>query len=296
MAGYGDGFSARDRIFDEATDVRDGRSSFAAALFAVSLFLLLFALSVKQSTEPPQATHVLEAGIAVVTDVDRLLAEDLDPLRQLATNGDAPSYAIPGYPLDVVVTRDELLKLNNAQLRELILARSSALVYEDGLKAFDRTGDQSISRFSSQGLLNVAVGQVSEGTNDRASLGTFVLATTTALSSLFVVFSYAGWARMRALGFAAAAAAIPGVLVSLFAWWIAGRVGGSDPFVADLRTITRAMLTVPLRNYAVVGIAGVAVGLLGTVFAFADRRFPGAEEPDDVDADGYQQEYDADPG
>jgi hypothetical protein len=294
MAGYGDGFSARDRIFDEATDVHESRSSFAAVLFAVSLFLLLFALSVKQSTEPAGATPVLQSGIAVVTDIDRLLVEDLDPLRQLAANGDAPAYEIPGYPLDVLVTRDELLRLNNAQLRGLILVRSSALVYQDGLKAFDRTGDQSISRFSSQGMLNVAVGQVSQETNDRASLATFVLAATTALASLFVVFSYAGWARMRALGFAGAAGAIPGLLVFVFAWWIAGRIGGSDPFVADLRTITRAMLTVPLRNYAVVAGAGVLVGLAGPLFSLVDRRFGQNEPVDDPDAHGYEREYEPD--
>lgn len=293
MAGYRDGFSARDRIFDEATDVHEGRSSFAAVLFAASLFLLLFALSVKQSTEPAQATRVLRSGIAVVTDIDRLLAEDLDPLRQLATNGSAPSYEIPGYPLDVLVTRDELLKLDNAQLRDLILGRSSALVYQDGLKAFDRTGNQSISRFSSQGVLKVAVGEVSQGTNDRASFATFVLAATTALASLFVVFSYSGWARMRALGFAASAGAIPGFLVFAFSWWIAGHIGGSDPFVADLRTISRAMLTVPLRNYAVVAGAGVIVGLAGPAFAFADRRFGGGDA--DTELEDYPGEYGADP-
>lgn len=289
MAGYGDGLGARDRIFDEATNVHESRSSFAAVLFAVSLFLLLFALSVKQSTEPAQATHVLRSGIAVVTDIDRLLAEDLDPLRQLATNGSASSFELPGYPLDVLVTRDELLTLNNAQLRDLVLARSSALVYEDGLKAFDRTGDQSISRFSSQGVLKVAVGEVSQRTNDRASLATFVLAATTALASLFVVFSYGGWARMRALGLAAAAGAIPGLLVFAFAWWIAGHIGGSDPFVGDLRTISRAMLTVPLRNYAVVAAAGVVVGLAGPVFALADRRFGGGGEAE-ADLEAYSGE------
>src|SRR5205814_7701445 len=119
--------------------VRESRSSFAAVLFAVSLFLLLFALSVKQSTEPAKATRVLGTSIAVVTDIDRLLAEDLDPLRELARTADTPAYELPGFPLDVLVTRSELLSLDNAQLRALVLVRSSALVYQDGLKAFDRT-------------------------------------------------------------------------------------------------------------------------------------------------------------
>lgn len=262
----------RERIYGDATGPGDGRTSFAAALFAISIFLLVFALSARQATAPGPARNVLESGIAVVTEIDAVLAEDGTALRELARASNEQTFVIPGYPLDVALTRGEVLNLGNDELRQLILDRSSALVYTEGLDAFDRTGDQALGTFSSQRLLDIGVSRISRSTNDRASFFTFIFAAAAALSALFVVLSASGWGKVRTLGFAAAAGALPGVLLFGFAWFMAARIGGTDPFVEDLQHLVRAVLTVPLRNYLVVAIAGLLVGLSGPLLALGERR------------------------
>ncbi|MEO6398771.1 MAG: hypothetical protein ABIP13_09925, partial [Tepidiformaceae bacterium] len=121
-------------------------------------------------TAPRYASDLLQSGIAVTTDVDKVVAENHDSLRQLVEASNSPTFAIPDFPLDIVLTREEVTKSSDRQLRDLVLQRSAALVYADGFAAFDRTGNQQVSRFSSQGGLEFAVGQVSESTHSLANV------------------------------------------------------------------------------------------------------------------------------
>lgn len=266
-------------MYGEATS-GDGRRSLVGALFVVSLFLLILCLSARQVTEPSNATTMLESGIAVLTDIERLVDDEAPLLRERAEQSDDRVFALPGYPLAIAVDREEL-ELRDDELIDTVLARSAALVYVEGISAFDTTGDQSLDRLSSEGLLEFAVSQVSQTTHDRATLGTIVFTiATAALGALFVVTS-SGWGRLRGLGFATAAGALPGVIVFWFFSWAVGQLGGDDAFVADLREITRAGIRVPLQNFSVVFVAGAAMAASGMVLALVDRRLaPGAAEPD----------------
>ena len=174
--------SARERIYGHATSSRDGRQALLAAFLGLSVFLLVLALSTRQTTASGPAQRLISAGVAVTTDVDQLLADEREPIRQLAQNSSAQAIPVPGYPLEVFLTRDEALNATTPELRAVILQRSSALVYTQGLSAFDRTGHQSISRFSAQGMIDFAVGELSADTHSRASLGTAIFALTTALA------------------------------------------------------------------------------------------------------------------
>lgn len=261
----------QERVYGDATH-GDGRRSLLGALFAVSLFLLILSLSVRQVTAPSNAMVMLESGIAVLTDVDRLIEDEGPQLRLLAENSRDDVFELPGYPLDVAVDREEL-ELPDAELRDRVLSRSAALVYAEGIDAFDRTGEQRINRLSSEGLLEMAVAQVSETTYDRATLGTIVFGlTTAALGALFVASSH-GWGRMRGLGFATAAGALPGVFLFAFFSWAIGQLGGNDGFMEDIREITRWGARAPLRNFGIVFIAGATIAVAGMVLGFAEKRF-----------------------
>ena len=123
------------------TGTHGRRTLFTAALI-VSVFVLILSVSIRQATEPVAASNVIQAGVAVTTDIDRVLAGGADQLRLQAQAGTAESYSIPGYPLQVYLSRDEVLKLSTPELRALVLSRSAALVYRDGLGAIDHTGHQ----------------------------------------------------------------------------------------------------------------------------------------------------------
>lgn len=269
----------RERVFGEATS-GDGRRSLVGALFAVSLFLLILSLSARQVTAPSNATLMLESGIAVLTDIERLVEDEAPLLRERAAQPEDEVFAIPGYPLAVAVDRDEL-ELSDGELIDTVLARSAALVYVEGMSAFDTTGEQSLDRLSAEGLLEFAVSRVSQSTHDRASLGAAVFAVTTAALGILFLVTSTGWGRLRGLGFATAAGALPGLILFGFFSWVVGQLGGDDVFVADLREITRAGIRVPFRNFGIVFISGVAMAAAGMALSLAESRLmPIREEPE----------------
>lgn len=275
--------SARERIYGSATSGRDGRRALAGILLAVSVFFLVGAISFRQVTEPQYAQDVLKSGIAVTTDIDSIIAENHDALRQLVEASPTATFTIPDYPLDIVLTRDEITRSDDTQLRDLVLQRSAALVYAEGFAAFDRTGNQQVSRFSSQGGLEFAVGQVSEDSHASANLLAIVLVFATAVSACFLLLVGHGWGRLRSLGFAVLAGAIPGLIFTGLARLLADSAGGSDPFVADLRSIVRTTLNVPLRNYVVVVVLGALLTATGVLFGMLESRIggPAGDEVDD---------------
>ena len=279
-----EGHSNRDRIYGSATAGRDGRRALAGVLLAVSVFFLVGAISVRQVTEPRYAHDLLESGIAVTTDIDPVISENHEALRQLVQASPGSTFTIPDYPLDIVLSRDEITKTSDAQLRDLVLGRSASLVYAEGFAAFDRTGNQQVSRFSSQGGLEFAVSQVSEDTHSLATLLSIVLIVTTAASSCFLLLVGHGWGRLRALGFAVLGGAIPGLILAGGARLLADSAGGSDPFVADLRSIVRTTLNVPLRNYLVVVLLGVVLTAVAFFCGMLESRATG---PMDEEFDDY---------
>ena len=286
--------SARERFFHAHDDgVSHGRRTLSMAVLIVSVFVLIFSLSVRQVTAPAAASDVIQAGIAVTTDIDRTLAADAGGLRANAQSGAAGAYAIPGYPLKVFLSRDEILNSSTPQLRRIILERSAAIVYQQGLKALDRTGRQSLGRFSSQGLLDLTVGQLSRATYDRASFAAAIALLLVLISAVGLVLSSEGWGRMRRLGVAIALGAVPGLLLSGLAWSVAGLVGGGDAFETSLRDIARTVMTVPLRNYAVTLALGCVILAGGTLLArtapTALEAAQEAEEPAEEASEAYAE-------
>jgi hypothetical protein len=268
----GDYRDTHSRIYGHATNSHAARHAFLAIMLAVSVFFLILSLSARQATAPGTAQRVIQSGIASLTDIDRLIAEDGDALRLLAQNNDASTFTIPGYPLQVFLSRQEVTTLSNQQLRDLMLARSSAIVYTQGVDSFDRTGNQSISRFSSQGLLKSLVGELSESTHSKATIATIVFAVLVALCAVALLAVGNGWARLRTAGVATLLGALPGLALFGFAWFMADRIGGSDPFVEDVRSIARSVLTVPMRNFGVVVVLGAFIAAISVILGIASNR------------------------
>ena len=269
--------SVRDRVYGEATRFSEGRRSFVLVLLTICVFVFIVSLSCRQATAAGPARNVLESGIVTLTDLDQLITDEGPALRKLAAESEDGQVVIPGYPLDVVLTRAEVAESTDAELRTLILERSSALLYARGLGAFDRTGDQSIRRFSIQGILEVGVSQVSQSTHDRASLFAMISLLGCALCGAIVVASGSGWGRMRSLGLAAAAGAIPVAIMFFFLRLLVAQIGDDDPFVGGYRDITRAVLSVPLRNSMIVLVMGLAIVAASVILSRAERMTSGPQ-------------------
>lgn len=274
--------SVRTRIQDRVSaETGRGSRTLVTGVLALSTFLLLAALSLYQVTAPQRATSLLRQGIASATEVDLLLAQEGDTIRRFAESSKQQVIAVPGYPVTVALTRDEVLKSNNDQLANLLLDRSAALVYNDGLKAFDVTGSQSVSLFSAQGLLDLLVGRLSASTHGHARQASLFFAAVAALSAIVLSIQLQGFARLRVLGQAVLIGAVPGVLFSFGATFILDHLGSRDPFVSDIRSLVRSVIDVPARNYAVVAIGAAIVMASGIVLGLVSKRFGPAKSGDE---------------
>lgn len=268
----------RQRAFDDQHHGPDSRALFWV-LLCLSTFLLIAATSCAQVSSEERALDLIAAGVATTSDLDALLAEQYEPLRELVEETDDLTYTIPGFPVEVVLAREEILQLSQEQLRQLVLQRSSAIVYEQGLDAFDRTGEQSVSTFSLQGLGERTLGWVDATAHDRAVVASWILLGVAVLGALGVLATGRGFDRFRSFGLAIVFAALPGLLASFAASFVVGRIGGSDPFSEDVRTILETVLAVFRRNYLVALVFGMVVAASGPLLALASRRMGYEADP-----------------
>ena len=283
--------SARDRLrFQTAEAAGASSRALYTASLGIVVFLFVLALSLRQVTSPGTAERVLQAGLGSLTEVDTVLAEHGAELRQAATTGTSETIQVPGYPLRVLVTRDEALKADATQLRAVVLQRAAAAVYEDGLGTFDRTGRQDLGLLSSQASLRFTLGQLTAENHDRATIATVILLLPLVGLAIATLLAQRGFARLRALGIAFLGGAVPGVVLFAAIRFLWGRYGGADAFRADIRTIAVALADVPLKNFGVVAVlglvlvvTGVVLGRLGTRFGAGSR---GVDTADDDEDDG----------
>jgi hypothetical protein len=256
----------------ERDAVRTDDSSRAyAALAGLLLFLLTLATALWQVTSRATARDLIERGLVALTDIDLVLSERREELRTVAGRADGP-VEIPGYPLAVLLTREEALNLPVAELRFVVLRRSSALIYEEGLGAFDRTGEQSFSLASSDGLLVRLVGRLNADTHSSARVAMLVLLFATAGVMVLLVLKEHGFRRSRTLGAAALAAGlVAAFLAGVMARVVVDQLWGGDPFEDDIRSIVTAGLDIALRDALIVAAAGVGIILVSVVCQFALR-------------------------
>lgn len=271
-----------------------GRES--ALLFGVALatFVLIAAVSIRQATSPGNAIGVIEDGVAATTEIDLLLGEHLAALQEQAREGGEETYGLPGYPIDVFLSRDELLKLDESGVRDLMLWRSAHVVYDEGLKAFDRTGNQEVSFLSLQGQMDFVLGNLTGERHSQSGTVAVLAVLALAAMAIGVLLTAEGSGGFRKLGLAAAGGAGFGLLLSGLAWLGAGVTASGDSFTTDLRDILKTLLAMPLRNFLVALAAGLLCALVsplaGLVARFAGtagerrgRAEPLTEHPDDGD-------------
>ncbi len=280
---------ARERIArDVEAGSAAGREGLLVFLVAVVTFLLVASASVRQATNRDRATVVLENVVASTTEIDMVLVEDLADARRTAQSGRTALVALPGYPIDVYFTREEAATLDEPAIRELVLRRSASLVYDEGLRAFDRTGQQEFGVFSIQGLLDLLVDRLTADTHDRAGWGVALLAVAGAALAAAVLLLAEGCSGFSKLGIAVVTGSGFGFLVSGLCWLAAGWIGTDDQFVADLQDIMRTLLAIPLRNNLVVMLGGSIVVAAGLVTGYVARAaglyledpLPAVRQPD----------------
>ena len=249
---------------------------------ALSVGLLIVAVSLRQVSQRGNAIPLLEASVESLTDPERLAAAQLDGIRARGNANPEEGVQVTGFPLDVRLTPEEARALDAPAIADLLVRRGAAMVYAEGMDTFDQTGDQDAGIFSAQGIVRRIGDRLTADAHDTANTLSLVFLAITGALAVGVALAYREDRRLRAVGIGVLLGGFSGLLVSLGVDFVADRAGSDDPFVSDVRAIARDAIAVPRRNFLIVSFLGFAL----TVASIGMRFLPGLSEEDAIgDAD-----------
>lgn len=249
---------------------------------ALSVGLLILAVSMRQVSQRGNAIPLLEASVESLTDPDRLAAAQLDSIRARGNSNPEDGVEVRGFPLDVRLTPEEAKTLDAPAIADLLVRRGGAMLYADGMEAFDQTDNQEANLFSAQGIVRRIGDRLTADAHDNANTLSLVFLATTGALAVAVALAYREDRRLRAVGVGVLLGGFVGLLVSLGVDFLADRAGSNDPFVSDVRAIARDAIAVPRRNFLIVSFLGFAL----TVASIGLRLLPGLSAQDAIgDAD-----------
>ncbi|MEX0784411.1 MAG: hypothetical protein WD557_17360 [Dehalococcoidia bacterium] len=267
-------FAERERLYAEPSVAAGSffRGLLVAAL-ALSIALFVGALSGRQVSQEDSALPVLEASIDALTDTDQLVQSQHESLKTLAnSSADDQTFTVPGFPLDIPLTSEEVTTMDAPALAGLLRARSARVVYEEGMSAFATTGNQDDGIFSAQGVVRRVSDRLTEDASNKATTATVVFLLISAALGVAVVLAYREDRRLRALGIGVLLGGLAGLALCLMLSLITRQAGGDDPFVNDVQDIVTEVLSVPRRNFLIVSFLGVLIVAVSIGLRFVDRR------------------------
>lgn len=263
-----------------------------ALLLALSAFLFVGACSFSQVSDEDNALDVIRSSVAATTEIDLLIAVELDDIRAAGESSETDEITVEGFPFQASLTPEEARELEPVEIRELLLDQAAVDVYANGLSAFDETGSQDVDSLSSQGMLNRILGTLTESNHDRSSQAATLFLVISLILGAVLVALRKGPARFSLLGGTLALAGVLGLIATgLVYLTVRVLASGSDPFVGELRNLVEMVVEVAVRNYAVFAFLGGAIWALAAILRVIDRRPPAASH-EAWDVDGAEYWYD----
>ena len=245
---------------------------------ALSVGLLIAAVSARQVSQRGNALPLMEASIQALADPEPLVAGQLDSLRARARDNPEEGVQVTGFPLDVRLSPDEARTLDAPAIADLLVRRGAVIIYADGMGALDQTGSQDDGVFSAQGIVRRIGDRLTTGAHESANTLSLVFLVTTGALAVVVALVYREDRRLRAVGAGVLLGGFAGLMVSLGLDFIAERAGSNDPYVSDVRAIVRDVIAVPRRNFLIVSFLGFGL----TVASIALRFLPWGSEGDTI--------------
>ncbi|HET7737381.1 MAG TPA: hypothetical protein VFK32_02290, partial [Tepidiformaceae bacterium] len=242
----------RERVFAHPRNAPQpgGASVLLGLSLALAVFLFVGALSFAQATGESTARNVLASSVASTTEIDALLEARLPALRDSVDATSDEPVELPGFPIAAIVTSKQAASAPVEEIRATLLEQATLAVYNDGLAAYDRTGDQDVDSLSAEGMLNRVIGTLTRSNHDLARFATFVLTPLVAAVAVITALSRRGPGRFTLVGGTVALGAMMGLLFSATVYLgVQVLADGDDVFVQELRELVTSLLGVPLRNY-----------------------------------------------
>ncbi len=182
------------------------------ALLALNLGLLLFALSFSNATAEGPAKRSLSHSIAILTEIDAYLDDNLEQL-QAAQAEDGP-LSLPDFPIELELTVEEIGSADRGEIRDLLLSRSAERVYDEGMSAF-QTDEQGVGFFSPQGVVRTGMNLFRTTPHNIVAVLTILLAVVAAGLAVRLATVNRGYGRLLALGPSICLAAIPFLVLAI---------------------------------------------------------------------------------
>ncbi len=243
---------------------------------ALSVALLIVAVSARQVSQPGNAMPLLQAMVLALTDPEPLVASQLESIRSRANSNGDDGIEVTGFPLPVRLSAQEARSLEAPSMADLLVTRAAALLYVEGMGAFDQTGSQDGGVFSAQGIVRRTGDRLTADANNSASRWSAILLVPTGILGVAVILAYREDRRLRAVGIGVLLGGFTGLLLCVALGLIADGADDGDPFGNDIRAIADDALGVAQRNFLVVSFLGVF--LIGASIAL--RYMPRPAEPE----------------
>ncbi|HYM15881.1 MAG TPA: hypothetical protein VEZ14_09995 [Dehalococcoidia bacterium] len=246
-----------------------------ALVFFVALTALLASMQLYQVTAAGPAKATLRRSVAALSEIDPLLDRNYDALRTQASSA-APGNTVRlrDFPIDVPLTRDEVLTSSKQQLRDLLLNRAADAMYAHGsgvLRESDvRT--QSVGAFSVGGITTDGLGFLRSRNHSALGVATLVLAALCVMLATGLALLCRGFGRLGSIGAVVLAAGAPMLLAGIGARFYMRIVSGSQTEYLQhaFLSIGQALAWIPIRDglaFTALGAALVGLGVAGALWA-----------------------------
>ena len=236
-------------------------------LLILDIGVLLFVLSLANVTAQGPAKRSLGHGLAILTEVDALLDDHFEALRQEASESDEP-LTLPDVPIAVSFTPQEVRAAGREEFRALLLSRWAEQVYDNGLSVLQEDRKAEVSSLSTQGLVRTGMDFLRPAPHRVLGILTIVFATAAGVLALGLVAATRGYGRLVALGLSVLLAATPFLITAVAVRFIFRLSADSvDEYLArEFLRLGQELTWAPIRNgliftvwSAVVFAAGLAL-------------------------------------
>lgn len=251
----------------------------------IALAVLLGLYSFVQITEEKPAETLLARAMVPLSQIDELLASPYyGELRsQAQAAADAGETLVPTrLPVAIELEPEEVLDTSPEELRAIILQRSAARLYEEGIDAFLVEGGtrEDVDRFSPGGTVDLGFGNLTRDAHDNAEGYLQIVGIAVAISLGLFVLLGRGFGRITLLGVAILLASLISIGGLFAARALLGTLTSADgdPFIEGLNNVMSDGVALPIQNFVTFAGLGLGVVVLGAIVTLVSRRFDyGAE-------------------
>ncbi|MGI8552774.1 MAG: hypothetical protein ACR2PL_18595 [Dehalococcoidia bacterium] len=266
----------RRELLDEPHPGPVGQRLTIAAL-ALVIFALLPAYGLFTVTGRPTAERILARAVPAFTEIDRLIAIHGGELQTQAQATPAGNLSLPGFPIRVVLTAQDVRSRTPEAIQVLLEQRAARVLYDAGPSAFTAPGGSRNSEtgplFSATWTFHKAFSLLNARQHAHFRLYVLLLGILAALLVVGFCLQVGRYGRIVGLGTALLAGSLGAGFVTLFFWFVVQfySSGAGSPLTATAWGMIADISWTMVLTDAVAALTGTGLLAVGLSFAALAR-------------------------